>query len=160
MELIVAVDENWGIGRNGTQPITLAADRMFFRDITIGSIVIAGRKTIDDFPGRKPLPGRVNIVLSRTRSEIPGFIVCSDTDEVIELLSFIFQRTFVIGGGSVYRQMLPYCDTAYVTKIHATTTCDTLFPNLDEMEDWYLAEMIQRGNENGIEFEILLYNRR
>ena len=66
----------------------------------------------------------------------------------------------VIGGGSVYRQMLPYCDTAYITKVHTTTGCDTWFPNLDEMDDWYLAETLLTGEENGIGYDMLLYKRK
>ena len=77
MELIVAVYDDWGIGCCGTQPIALSADRKFFRETTRGAMVIAGRKTIGDFPGQKPLPGRVNVALTRTVQEIPGFTVCA-----------------------------------------------------------------------------------
>ena len=159
MELIVAVYDDWGIGCCGTQPIALSADRKFFREMTKGAMVIAGRKTIGDFPGRKPLPGRVNVALTRTVKEIPGFTVCASTEEVVELAKSA-ERAMVIGGGSVYRQMLPYCDTAYITKVHTTTGCDTYFPDLDGMEDWYLAETMMTGEENGIAFEMLLYRRK
>lgn len=70
------------------------------------------------------------------------------------------ERCFVIGGGSVYRQMLPFCDTAYVTKVHVTPESDTFFPNLDEDKDWYLAETLQSGEENGIAYEMCLYRRK
>ena len=70
------------------------------------------------------------------------------------------ERAMVIGGGSIYRQMLPYCDTAYVTQVHTTVDCDTYFPNLEEMEDWYLAETLQSGEENGTAYEMLLYKRK
>ena len=122
-------------------------------------MVIAGRKTIGDFPGQKPLPGRVNVALTRTVKEIPGFTVCASTEEVVELAKTA-ERAMVIGGGSVYKQLLPYCDTAYITKVHTTTDCDTYFPNLDELEDWYLAESLQSGEENGIAYEMLLYRRK
>ena len=159
MELIVAVYEDWGIGRDGTQPIALSADRKFFRETTRGAMVIAGRRTIEDFPGKKPLPGRVNIALTRSGAEIPGFTVCGSSEEAVEL-SKTAQRAFVIGGGSVYRQLLPYCDTAYITKVHCTIDCDTWFPNLDEDAQWYLAETLQSGEENGISYEMLLYKRK
>ena len=159
MELIVAVYDDWGIGCCGTQPIALSADRKFFREMTKGAMVIAGRKTIADFPGQKPLPGRVNVALTRTVKEIPGFTVCASTEEVLELAKTV-DRAMVIGGGSVYRQMLPYCDTAYITKVHTTTESDTYFPNMDEMEDWYIAETMMSGEENGIGYEMLLYKRR
>ena len=122
-------------------------------------MVIAGRKTIADFPGQKPLPGRVNVALSRTAAEIPGFTICRSPEEAVELAKTA-EKCFVIGGGSVYRQMLAYCDTAYITKVHTTTDCDTYFPNLDEMEDWYLAETMMSGEENGIAYEMLLYRRK
>ena len=159
MELIVAVYDDWGIGCEGTQPIALSADRKFFREMTRGAMVIVGRRTIEDFPGKKPLPGRVNVALTRTVQEIPGFTVCASPEEAMELAKRA-QRAMVIGGGSVYRQMLPYCDTAYITKVHTVTDCDTYFPNLDQQEEWYLAERLQSGEENGIAFEMLLYRRK
>ena len=159
MELIVAVYDDWGIGCCGTQPIALSADRKFFRETTRGAMVIAGRRTIADFPGQKPLPGRVNVALTRTMQEIPGFTVCTSPEEAVELARDA-QRCFVIGGGSIYKQMLPYCDAAYITKVHCTTDCDTWFPNLDEMEDWYVAETLQSGEENGIAYEMRLYKRK
>lgn len=158
MELIVAVYDDWGIGRDGTQPIALSADRKFFRETTRGAMVIAGRKTIADFPGQKPLPGRVNVALSRNADEIPGFTLCRSPEEAAELAKTA-QRAMVIGGGSIYRQMLPLCDTAYITKVHVTPESDTYFPNLDTDTDWYLAETLQSGEENGISYEMLLYKR-
>jgi len=159
MELIVAVYDDWGIGCCGTQPIALSADRKFFRETTRGAMVIAGRRTIEDFPGKKPLPGRVNVALTRSGREIPGFTVCGSPEEAVEL-SKTAERCFVIGGGSIYRQMLPYCDTAYITKVHITPESDTVFPNLDQREDWYLAETLHSGEENGIAYEMLLYKRK
>lgn len=159
MELIVAVYDDWGIGADGTQPVALSADRKFFREMTRGAMVIVGRRTIADFPGKKPLPGRVNVALSRTAQEIPGFTVCATPEEAMEQAKTA-QRAMVIGGGSVYRQMLPYCDTAYVTKVHATPVSDTFFPNLDQDPQWYLAEVLQSGEENGIGYEMCLYRRK
>ena len=100
MELIVAVYDDWGIGCEGTQPIALSVDRKFFRETTRGAMVIAGRKTIGDFPGKKPLPGRVNVALTRSDMEIPGFTVCHSPEEAMELAKTT-QRCFVIGGGSI-----------------------------------------------------------
>ena len=159
MEIIVAVYDDWGIGRDGTQPIALSADRKFFRETTRGAMVIAGRKTIADFPGQKPLPGRVNVTMSRSGKEIPGFTLCDSAEAAVELAKTA-ERCFVIGGGSIYKQMLPYCDSAYITKVHVTPESDTFFPNLDEMEDWYVAERLMSGEENGIGYEMLLYKRR
>ena len=159
MELIVAVYDDWGIGKDGTQPIALSADRKFFRETTRGSLVIAGRRTIDDFPGRKPLPGRVNAALTRQTNEIPGFILCHSPEQVLELANK-HDRAVVIGGGSVYRQLLPYCDRAYVTRVHATPESDTFFPDLARDSQWYLAETLQSGEENGISYEMQLFMRK
>ena len=159
MNLIVAVYEDWGIGRDGTQPIAISADRQFFRETTRGATVIVGRRTIEDFPGKKPLPGRINLALTRSETEIPGFTVCHSPEAAIELAKTA-ENCFVIGGGSIYSQMLPYCDTAYVTKVHVNPGSDTFFRNLDADADWYLAETLQSGEENGISYEMLLYKRK
>ena len=159
MELIVAVYEDWGIGRDGTQPVALSADRKFFRETTRGAMVIVGRRTIEDFPGKKPLPGRVNVALTRSQGEIPGFTVCHSPEEAAELAKTA-QRAMVIGGGSVYRQMLPLCDTAYVTKVHCKPESDTYFPNLDEDPQWELEQILQSGTEDGVDYEMCLYRKR
>ena len=159
MELIVAVYDDWGIGKDGTQPVALSADRKFFRQATKGAMVIVGRRTIEDFPGKQPLPGRVNVALTRKSGEIPGFTVCKSPEEAAELAKTA-QRAMVIGGGSIYRQMLPMCDTAYITKVHATPESDTFFHNLDEDPNWELRETIQSGEEDGIAYDICLYKRK
>ncbi len=159
MEAIVAVYDDWGIGKDGTQPIALSADRKFFRETTRGAMVIVGRRTIEDFPGQKPLPGRVNVALTRTAQEIPGFTVCNSPERAQELAKTA-ERAMVIGGGSIYRQMLPFCDTAYVTKVHTAPESDTFFPNLDEDPQWELAEVLQSGEENGIGYQMCLYKRK
>ena len=159
MELIVAVYDDWGIGCDGTQPVALTADRKFFRKTTRGAMVIAGRRTIEDFPGKKPLPGRVNLVLTRSNVEIPGFTVCHSPEEAAQIAEEA-ERVMVIGGGSVYRQMLPMCDKAYITKVHTTPASDTFFPNLDADINWELSEILQSGEENGISYEMCLYTRK
>lgn len=158
MELIVAVYDDWGIGKEGTQPVALSADRKFFRETTRGAMVIVGRRTIEDFPGQKPLPGRVNVALTRKGGEIPGFTVCGSPEEAAKLAETA-DRAMVIGGGSIYRQMLPLCDTAYVTKVHCTPESDTYFPNLDDDPCWELSQVLQSGEEDGIAYEMCLYRR-
>lgn len=157
MNLIAAVYDDWGIGKDGTQPIALSADRKFFRQTTKGAMVIVGRRTIDDFPGRKPLPGRVNVALTRSTDEIPGFTLCHTPEAAAALAQG--REAFVIGGGSVYRTLLPCCTRAYITKVHACPASDTFFPNLDEDEEWQLREILQSGEENGIRYEMCLYTR-
>ena len=158
MDLIVAVYDDWGIGKDGTQPVALSADRKFFRETTRGAMVIVGRKTLADFPGGKPLPGRENVVITRQQAEIPGVTVCHSPEEAAELAASQ-PKAFVIGGGSVYRQMLPFCTNAYVTKVHACPQSDTFFPNLDAAPDWQLQQILQTGEENGIAYEVCLYQR-
>ncbi len=159
MELIVAVYSDWGIGRDGTQPITLNADRRFFRETTRGAAVIAGRRTVEDFPGHKPLPGRVNYLLTRGDRDYPGFISCHSPEEALEKARGA-ERVFVIGGGSVYRQMLPYCHTAYITKLGVCPQSDTFFPNLDEDPHWYREGVLLEGEEKGVSYQMLCYRRR
>jgi dihydrofolate reductase len=159
MELIVAVYDDWGIGADGTQPVALSADRKFFRETTRGATVIVGRKTLADFPGGKPLPGRVNLVLTRQNVEIPGATVCKSPEEAAKLAAEA-EHAFVIGGGTVYRQMLRFCDTAYVTKVHCQPESDTFFHNLEEDPDWYLERVLQSGEEEGVRYEMCLYKRK
>lgn len=158
MDAIVAVYEDWGIGANGTQPVALAADRKFFRVTTKGAAVIVGRKTLADFPGSQPLPKRRNIVLTRQDTEIPGVEIAHSPERAVEMVAGE-EKTFVIGGGSVYAQMLPLCSRAYITKVHAQPESDTFFPNLDEAEEWKLIQILESGEENGIKYEMCLYEK-
>lgn len=159
MELIVAVYDDWGIGADGTQPVALTADRKFFRETTRGAMVIVGRRTAEDFPGGKPLPGRVNVMLTRREGEAPGFTVCGSPREAAALAETV-EKCFVIGGGSIYRQMMPFCHTAYVTKVHCKPVSDTFFPDLDGDPQWQMAAVLQSGEENGIRYEMCLYRRK
>lgn len=159
MDLIVAVYDDWGIGRDGDQPVALTADRKFFRRYTAGSTVIVGRKTVGSFPGSAPLPKRRNIVLTRQDMTIPGFETARSPEEAVAM-SAGDEQVFVIGGGTVYRQMLPMCERAVITKVHTTVPCDTWFPNLDEDPEWNLTEIIEQGEEDGIRYEMCLYSRK
>ena len=159
MELIVAVYDDWGIGKDGTQPIALSADRKFFRETTRGAMVIVGRKTLADFPGGRPLPNRVNVVVTRQDIQIPDVVICHSPEAAADLAKTA-ERAMVIGGGSIYGQMLPYCDTAYITKVHTRPESDTFFPNLDTDPQWELTEVLQSGEENGISYEMCLYIKK
>ena len=159
MDLIVAVYDDWGIGRDGDQPIALSADRKFFRRYTAGSTVIVGRRTVGSFPGQQPLPKRRNIVLTRQDIDLPGFET-AHFPEAAAAMSAQDEKVFVIGGGTVYRQMLPMCDRAVITKVHTTVPCDTWFPDLDALSDWKLTEILESGEENGIAYEMCIYERQ
>ena len=159
MDAIVAVYDDWGIGCEGDQPIALSADRKFFRRTTAGSTVIVGRKTVGSFPGQAPLPKRRNILLTRQDIQVPGFEIAHSPEEAAAM-SAEDEKTFVIGGGTVYRQMLPLCDRAIITKVHTTALCDTWFPNLDESPEWELRETVESGEENGIAYEMCVYVKK
>ena len=156
MELIVAVYEDWGIGRDGTQPVALSADRKFFREMTKGAMVIVGRKTLADFPGGRPLPNRVNVVLTRNPDPIEGVVTCHSPQEAVELAATV-SKAMVIGGGSVYRQLLPHCTRAYVTKVGACPQSDTFFPNLDKLPGWEVETVSEPVSDNGVTYRFVDY---
>ncbi len=157
MEAIVAVYADWGIGRNGTQPVVLKADRAHFRELTAGAAVIVGRRTLGDFPGGRPLKGRDNIVITRQALEIEGARVVHDTREALGAAED-YPRCLVIGGASVYREFFPFLDTVHVTKIDLTPESDSFFPNLDELPDWR-CDAGEWQEENGLRFCFCTYRK-
>ena len=159
MDAIVAVYDDWGIGCEGDQPIALSADRKFFRRYTAGSTVIVGRKTLASFPGGQALPKRRNIVLTRQDIAIDGVEIACSPEEAAAMCA-PGEKVFVIGGGTVYRQMLPQCEKAIITKVHTVVPCDTYFPNLDEMPEWEMQEILESGEENGIRYEMCVYVKK
>lgn len=142
MDLIVAVDKNWAIGNKGELLVSIPEDMKFFRQTTMGSVVVLGRKTLAGFPNGLPLKGRDNIILSTNPMfEVKDGIVVHSKDELLEKLKeFSDRQIFVIGGGAVYEMLLPYCKYAHVTKINYSYDADTFFPNLDSMENWSAVE--------------------
>lgn len=159
MDLIAAVYSDWGLGRNGTQPTVLKADRAFFKRITDGKIIVVGSTTINDFKDKKPLKGRVNVVLSRSNKGIPGFLVASDTKVVHELDRAFPGKCIIIGGAKVYASMMPMCDRAYITKIQVNEKSDRYFYNLDTSPYWEQECILGSGTENGLHYEIVQYKR-
>lgn len=157
MRAIVAVDENWAIGKGGDQLCYLSADLKRFRELTTGYPVILGRKTLSTFPGGRPLKGRRNLVLSRNRDlSIEGAEVYNDLET---LLAQAPEDSFVIGGESVYRSLLSYCDAVYVTKISHSFPADTWFPDLDRDPDWRVAQEEEPLEEKGLSFRYMTYER-
>lgn len=158
MDAIVAVFSDWGIGAGGTQPIVLKADRAHFAEVTRGAAVIVGRRTMEDFPGGKPLKGRHNIVVTRQSIEIEGAEVVNGTDEAIAAAGR-FDRCYVIGGASVYLQLLPHFNRVFVTKIDAAPHSDAYFPDLDASEEWRCIDESEWRVENGIRYQFVTYER-
>lgn len=158
MNLIVAVDRNWAIGKGGDQLVYLSQDLKRFKALTTGHPVILGRKTLSTFPGGRPLRGRRNLILSQS----PGF--APEGAEVFPgldaLLAAAPEDAFVIGGASVYAALLDRCDTAYVTKIdRAFPEADCWFPDLDARPDWRVSEEGPELEENGVPFRYVTYRR-
>ncbi len=158
MEAIVAVNADWGIGRDGTQSVVLKADRAHFRELTAGAAVIVGRRTLGDFPGGKPLKGRHNIVITRQAIEIEDAQVVHSTEEALAAAAE-HPRCLVIGGASVYRQFFPYLDVVHITKIDLVPESDSYFPNLDEAEGWR-CEAGDWQEENGVRYCFCTYRKR
>lgn len=141
MNLIVAVDENWAIGNKNELLIRIPADMKMFRQETTGKVVVLGRKTLETFPAGEPLKNRTNIILSTKKDyKVKDAIVVSSIEELLqELKQYKEEDIYIIGGESIYRQMLPYCNVAHVTKIDRSYEADAFFPNLDQEEGWRIT---------------------
>ena len=159
MEAVVAVYADWGIGDGGTQPVVLKADRRFFRELTEGAAVIVGRKTLEDFPGGRPLKGRENLVVTRQAIDVPGARVVHSTEEALAAAGD-YERCFVIGGASIFRQFFPWLDRVYITWIELTPHSDSYFPDLDADPAWICRETGPWQEENGIRFRFCTYERQ
>ena len=159
MEAIVAVYSDWGIGDGGTQPVVLHADRLHFRQVTEGAAVIVGRRTMDDFPGGKPLKGRRNIVVTRQNINIEGAQVVHSTQEALDAAAE-HQRCLVIGGASIYKQFFPYLERVYVTEIDLAPKSDSFFPNLAEAPEWVCVESGHWQAEEEVRYRFCTYERR
>lgn len=158
MDLVVNVAENWGIGKGGDQLVYISADLKRFRQLTTEKTVILGRKTLATFPGGRPLKNRTNLVLSGSVSEIEGAEVFPDLPALMERLKAVEPDSIsVIGGASVYEALLPYCDTAYITKTFGDYEADTYFPNLDALKNWCITEESAQMEEQGIRFQYITY---
>ena len=158
MQAIVAVYSDWGIGAKGTQPLVIPADRKRFRELTNGAAVIVGRKTLEDFPGGRPLKNRHNIVITRQNIEIEGAEVAHTTAEAVEAAQQ-HDACFVIGGASVFRQFFPYLDTVHVTKIGAAPFSDSFFPDLDADPDWVCSDAEPEQEHDGVTYQFCTYKK-
>lgn len=141
MKAIAAVDREWGIGLSNKLLAHIPDDQKFFKEKTMGHIVIMGRKTFESLPGKRPLDGRENIVLTRNKDfRAKGVTTASSISELLSMLGDRQSEAYVIGGGSIYEKLLGFCDTAYITRIDKTYEADTWFPDLDQDANWALKE--------------------
>lgn len=161
MILIAAVDENWGIGLKGNLLARIPADLAQFKEKTIGKVVIMGRKTLESFPNQKPLPGRTNIVITNNREyQVEGATVVHSLDEALDnVKDYPMDQICIIGGGTIYEQLEPLCNKAYISKIKHSFVVDTYFPNLDQNPNWKLVEEEEEMESNGYRFSVCTYNR-
>ena len=142
MNIIASADQNWAIGKDNQLLIRIPDDMKRFRQMTTGHVVVMGRKTLESFPNQAPLKDRVNIVMTTNPSYQPkGVVIVHSVEELKEeLKKYNTQDVYVIGGDSIYRQLLDLCDTAYITKIDYAYAADAYLPNLEERDDWKLCE--------------------
>ncbi|QOV19590.1 dihydrofolate reductase [Blautia liquoris] len=162
MKAIVATDKNWAIGYKNKLLVSIPSDMRYFRNTTNNRVVVMGRKTLESFPQGQPLASRTNIVITRDPAyKVKGAVVVHSLEELKEELeNYDDDDIFVIGGGSVYEMLLPYCDTVLVTKIDLAYQADTFFPNLDKSHEW---EMTEEGEEQtcfDIDFRFTKYERK
>ncbi|MCR4955489.1 MAG: dihydrofolate reductase [Lachnospiraceae bacterium] len=162
MKIIVAVDKNWGIGCDNKLLVSIPDDMKFFRETTTGNVVVMGRKTLESFPGKRPLKNRTNIVLTRDEGyQCDGAIVVHSKQQLMDVLKdYNSDDVYVIGGESIYNMLLDECDTAHVTKIDYAYKADVHFANLDENPDWEVAEDSEEQTYFDLEYRFYKYIKR
>ena len=162
MKAILSADRNWGIGYQNKLLVSIPSDMRFFREMTEGKVIVMGRKTLESFPNGLPLKKRINVVLTHDRSyQVKDAVIVHDKEELLEeLKKYREDDVFVVGGGSVYELLLPYCDTAYVTRIDMEYQADTFFPDLDQDPEWELTEESDEQTCFDIEFTFTVYRRK
>lgn len=162
MNMIAAVDNNWAIGFRNSLLVRIPRDQQMFRDMTEGKVLVIGRKTLETFPQKQPLKNRVNIILSRdVNYAVKDAMVVHSTEELMEeLKKYDTNDVYVAGGASVYEQLLPYCDTAHITKVDYAYQADVHFPRLDELEDWRLTADSEEQTYFDLEYHFQKYERK
>ncbi len=161
MKCILSADNNWGIGFQNSLLIKIPSDMKRFRALTSGNVVIMGRKTLESFPQQKPLPNRTNIVLTNNKEyKVDGAIVVHSVEEALEKAKEAGGEIYVIGGENVYRQFLPLCDEALITRIDHSYEADAFFPNLDEDPAWELVDESDEETCFDITFTYCTYKRK
>ena len=162
MNLIVAADKNWGIGKDNKLLVSIPSDMKFFRTQTTGKVVVMGRKTLESFPNQMPLKNRTNIILTRNPGySVKGGTVGHSLDELTEALKpYEEEEIYVIGGDSIYKLLLPYCSTAHVTRIDFAFEADSFFPNLDEDGEWEITGKSEEQTYFDLEYEFVKYERK
>lgn len=161
MNIIAAVDRNWAIGNKNSLLVKIPRDQKLFREMTEQKVVVMGRKTLESLPQKQPLKNRTNIILSSDKNyTVKGAAVVHSVEELFEeLKKYQSDDIFVAGGETVYRQLLPYCDTAHITKIDYAYEADAYFPKLDEMPEWELVADSEEQTYFDLEYYFLQYRK-
>lgn len=158
MNLIVAVDNNWAIGKDNTLLYHLPKDLEFFKTKTLNKVVVMGEKTFLSLPKQKPLKNRINIVVSNSNLQINGAQVVNSLESLFEVLkNYNSDDIFVIGGQMLYEQLLPYCSYAYITKINASCEATKFFPNISNLPNWQLIYESQPVVDNNLTITFTTY---
>lgn len=162
MNIIAAVDNNWAIGSKNELLIRIPNDHKHFREETTGKVVVLGRKTLETFPQGLPLKNRTNIILSsRLDYQVKDAVVVHSIDELLEeLKKYRDEDIYIIGGESVYRQMLPYCNVAHITKIDHEYEADAYFPDLDRDDEWEITADSDEQTYFDIPYQFVKYERK
>jgi dihydrofolate reductase len=154
---ILHADKEWGIGKNNDMMFSLPKDMKFFRETTLGHTVVMGGNTLRSFPNAKPLKNRENIVLSRGQVR-DDCVIVSDFDALKKAMKErVNSDIYVIGGGVVYKELLPYCEEVLVTKVDAIGGAEVFFPNLDERRDFALIYESEPIDDNGLTIQFTTY---
>ena len=161
MNLIAAVDKNWAIGCKNKLLVSIPADMKFFRETTTGKVVVMGRKTLESFPNGIPLKKRTNIVLTHDKTyKVPDAILVHSMEELHEeLKKYPSEDIYVIGGETIYKQLLEECDVAHITKIDYEFEADAYFPNLDELPDWKITQDSEEQTYFDLEYYFYKYEK-
>ncbi|MDE5716558.1 MAG: dihydrofolate reductase [Lachnospiraceae bacterium] len=162
MNAIVAVDNNWAIGCKNSLLVRIPADHKNFRQETTGKVVVLGRKTLETFPQGMPLPNRTNIILSTNPDyKVKDAVVVHNKAELdAELQKYATEDVYIIGGESVYRQMLPECDVVHVTKIDHDYEADAYFPDLDQDGAWEITAESEEQTYFDLPYYFVKYERK
>ena len=160
MKLIVAVDSRWGIGKNGDLLKSIPDDMLYYRATTRGKVVVMGYTTLLSLPNSKPAPGRLNLILADIPDlRVSGAVVCGSMEQLHRMIGqFAPDDVFDIGGGSMYRQLLPYCHAAHITKMRFDGDADTYIPNLDDLPEWSVSTESEKKEHEGVYYSFLEYS--
>ena len=161
MKFIVSVDMNWGIGKDNDLLMRIPDDMKQFREKTTGNVIVMGRKTLESFPNSKPLPNRLNLVITSNKDYYAeGVVICHSIDEALEKIKELNKDVYIVGGGSIYTAFMPYCNEAIITKFEKVFDADTFIENLDENKDWKVDSVEKTDEYEGVKYKVIRYRRK